>query len=80
MTHDYTQRYWGHDFAICRVEDGGNILRCTGWGDGLEAGDYMILPNEDATTRYQIELISYHFDPGDMWRAVLRFAPREVAA
>jgi hypothetical protein len=77
-THDYTRRHWGHDFTITKVLHDGRELRATGWGHGLRKGDYLLLPNGDATTRYRIENVTYFGDPGDMWKAVLRFAPREV--
>jgi hypothetical protein len=75
-THDYTWRDWGHDFTIHGSIVGGQRLRASGWGATLNAGDYLILPNGDATTRYRIEHIRWAFDPPDMWHADLAFAPR----
>lgn len=80
MTHDYTQRGWGHDYAINRVIDGGTVLRASGWGSGISEGDFLILPNGEATTRYRVESIEYYRDPPDMWSADLWFAPRTEAA
>lgn len=77
-THDYTQRFWGHDFAIHEVIDKGRKLRTSGFGRGIREGDYLILPNEGHTTRYQVENIEYMLDPDDMWFAGLVFAPRET--
>ena len=74
--HDYTRRMWGHDFFVNDVIDGGQTIKAGGWGHGIEAGDYLILPNRDGTTRYQVESIRYCGDPSDMWFATLRFAPR----
>lgn len=77
-THDYTKRYWGHDYAILRVENEGEILRMMGWGYGLEAGDYLILSNGGDTTRYRIQTVEYKSNPRDMWSITAVFAPRET--
>lgn len=82
-THDYTNRYWGHDFAIHKVD--GLRLDMSGWGDGLEVGDFLILPNNRAmggdgarsTTRYRVESVRYTYDPPDMWFVIAVFAPRQ---
>lgn len=74
-THDYTVRCWGHDFAFTPI-DGGMRGHVIGWGDGLRVGDYLILPNRAATTRYRIEAVEYYVDPNDMWSADVVFAPR----
>ena len=76
-THDYTERSWGHDFAIQKVENGGMNLGASGWGDGIRVGDFLILPNKDSTARYEVEGITYYHDPPDMWRADLKFSPRK---
>jgi hypothetical protein len=75
-THDYTRRTWGHDYFINHVEDGGVTLKAGGWGHGIDAGDYLVLPNKRETTRYRVVSIRYERDPADMWFAELRFAPR----
>jgi hypothetical protein len=80
-THDYTVREWGHDFRIRRPAKGGEFLDVYGWGAGIKAGDFLILPVHskhygDSTTRYQVDRINYQADPPDMWFAKLRFAPR----
>jgi len=74
-THDYSKRYWGHDYIFNPV-DGGKRGQMSGWGEGIKAGDYLILQNGDATTRYQVTHIEYHNDPEDMWIADVKFAPR----
>lgn len=79
QTHDYTQRTWGHDFYIKEVIDGGMSLRIGGWGSGIEDGDYLIFPNKNETTRYQVGSIKYMRDPPDMWFADVVFAPRVVS-
>jgi hypothetical protein len=75
-THDYTNRGWGHDFAITKVVDGGRLIHMTGWGYGIRVGDYMILPNDGSETRYQVRTIEYETNPRDMWSGVFDFAPR----
>jgi hypothetical protein len=77
-THDYTRRSWGHDYSITEVIDGGKRLRMMGWGRGIAAGDYLVIPNGDSTTRYEVEKIDYRSDPADMWFAEAQFAPRLV--
>lgn len=80
QTHDYTRRYYGHDYSIRQAADGGTRLRMTGWGVGIVAGDYLILRNGDGTTRYQVEQIDYCNDPRDMWFADVAFAPRQAVS
>lgn len=75
VTHDYTARYWGHDFTFAPLP--GSRGSMSGWGEGLKAGDYLLLPhNEGGTTRYVIDKIEYYRDPRDMWHATVSFAPR----
>lgn len=80
-THDYTDRGWGHDYTIHTIHDGGQRLSVSGWGDGIQEGDYLILKNGERGSRYVVSSISYYDDPSDMWKAELTFAPRmqEVA-
>ena len=80
QTHDYTHRRPGHDYSITQVVDGGMRLRMAGWGAGIKAGDYLILPNGDETTRYQMDQIDYCEDPRDMWFADAVFAPRQAVS
>jgi hypothetical protein len=74
-THDYTYRYVGHDYAFEPI-GGGRRGKATGWGEGIQQGDYLILQNGERGTRYRVESIRYFDDPPDMWSAVLSFAPR----
>lgn len=77
-THDYySHRGWGHDYFIDHVEDGGIRLRGGGWGSGIEEGDFLLLRNGAASTRYRVSRIQYMSDPPDMWFATLDFAPRK---
>lgn len=75
-THDYRdeRRCWGHDITYRPTANDG--LAASGWGSGIADGDYVLLSNGDADTRYRVETISYSRDPSDMWRASLSFAPR----
>ena len=75
MTHDYTKRYWGHDFTFSpkSFEASAHMM---GWGKGIKKGDYLVLPNTEKTTRYQIMSIEYFTDPPDMWSADVEFVPR----
>lgn len=78
MTHDYRNRLrcWGWDIGYTLLP--GNRLRAHGWGDGLSAGDYVLLSNGDGDTRYRVgDDFRYERDPSDMWFATLHFAPRE---
>jgi hypothetical protein len=43
----------------------------------IRKGDYLVLPNGDATTRYQVKGdIDRPADPGDQYFLTLKFAPR----
>jgi hypothetical protein len=75
-THDYTHRYWGHDYNILQILEQGYRLEMMGWGNGIRPGDYLIIANKDNTTRYKVDTIKYYSDPPDMWAAKLSFAPR----
>ncbi len=79
-THDYTNRHWGHDFYISDVMEYGEQLLVGGWGKGIKAGHYLILPNGESSTRYKVKSIEYHRDPADMWSAEVTFAPRPRSA
>tara|TARA_B110001454_G_C12313029_1_gene264519 strand:- start:201 stop:458 length:258 start_codon:yes stop_codon:yes gene_type:complete len=75
-THDYSNREWGHNYQIISNEDGGHKLSMSGWGRGINSGDYIIIKNGVDTTRYIFDKISYYNDPVDMWSGDLTFAPR----
>ncbi|MEG2376839.1 MAG: hypothetical protein RSC43_00625 [Clostridia bacterium] len=78
VTHDYTRakRRWGHDLTYSPVDAGGVILKASGWGLGINKGDYILLSNGADETRYQFDSIAYYGNPHDMWSAVLVYAPR----
>jgi hypothetical protein len=75
-THTFT-RTWGDDYTF-RPVDGteGRQAMITGWKSGIRAGDYLILQNNAATTRYQVDWVEYERDPVDMFHALIWFAPR----
>ena len=83
MTHDYTQRCFGHDYTITDVRDQGAEISMMGWGRGISEGDYMLIkgqskePGVRPDTRYQVKTIRYFSDPPDMWSMTATFAPRE---
>jgi hypothetical protein len=86
MTHDFGpgRRFWGHDYCVDKVVDGGQQIHASGWGhDGrmIQEGDYLLLEGKDdrRTTRYQVRKIERVMDPPDMWDADLSFAPRTYA-
>lgn len=76
-THDYTQRFPGHDY-IFRPLEHGKLGQMQGWGRGISKGDYLLLENGRGSTRYQVRSINYYTDPTDMWSAEVVFAPRPV--
>ena len=75
LHHDYTKRYWGHDFIFDPIDDG-QQAHMMGWGCGIEVGHFLIIPNGAETTRYRVDQIEYFNDPPDMWTASVSFAPR----
>jgi len=84
-THDYSgkNRCWGHDYTFDPI-DFGRKAKMSGWGRGINPGDFLIIDNHDIgngeTTRYQIEEIRYCDDPPDMWFAYGVFSPRPERA
>lgn len=81
-THDYTKRYWGHDYSFRPTAQTAGIRGVVlGWGLGLRSGDLLLLQNGAwATTRYRIVTVVYKSDPRDMFRAEVIFAPRDAGA
>lgn len=75
VEHDYTNRYWGHDYTFDPL-DNGIKGRMMGWGCGIKSGDFLIIQNGEGSTRYKVDSIQYFLDPHDMWSAVVSFAPR----
>lgn len=85
-THDYTRRYWGHDYTITDVRNRGLEITVMGWGCGISVGDYMLIigqstePGVNPDTRYRVKSIRYSDDPPDMWLMRCEFAPRPAIA
>lgn len=75
--HDYTHRYWGHDFTFDPI-DGGQRGRMCVFGRTPRVGDHLILPNGSGTTRYRIESVRSPSDPGDQHFLDVAFDPREA--
>lgn len=75
-THDYTVRRWGHDYGITSVN--GGTIGIYGWGHGISAGDYILLPNKEGTTRYRFDRVTYFANPPDMWTGLAVFSPRFI--
>lgn len=76
-THNYSSPGWGHRVIMGKKLDiRGLRWRVSGFGHGVRKGDFLILPNESETTRYQVDEIDYYLDPKDMWHGVISFAPR----
>lgn len=77
-THDYSKRYWGHDYTFTPI-DKGMKADMIGWGKGILAGDYMILEGntDGSTTRYRVDDISYFSDPNNMFYIKASFALRD---
>jgi hypothetical protein len=77
-THDYTHRYWGHDYLFHPPEViGSQKARLVGWGRWVEAGDYLLLQNGSDTERYRVCEIEYETDPPNMWVAEVSLTSRE---
>ena len=74
QTHDYLKPAWGRNCTFTPLEKGqrGHV---TGWGRGVEVGDYLLLPNGNVSTRYRITILHNYDGPPDMWRAEVMFAP-----
>ncbi len=75
-THDYTRQQWGRSCSVIKVEQDGLKVRMTGFGTGITAGDFILLPNGPESTRYRVETIEYPGRPRDFWTADLSFSPR----
>lgn len=84
QTHDYTDRYWGHDYVITKVIEDGWHLKMMGWGRGINPGDYILIKSQSSDplanpdTRYRVTWIEYFNDPKDMWKMDCWFAPRQT--
>lgn len=78
IVHNYTKRYWGHDYGIREVVGYGKELKLYGWGSGLKTGHCLLLEKEGdfAGTQYRIKDIRYELNPTDMWWVTAVYVPR----
>ncbi|MCI3277585.1 hypothetical protein [Streptomyces cylindrosporus] len=69
---DYTSERcgWGHNIVIHHVAEDGQV-RVSGWGDGIEEGDHLLIDYGGQRQRFTVAEIEYHRDPPDMWAATL---------
>ena len=77
MTHDLSKKTWGCNYNIQELYDGGMKIDLVGWLSGIKSGDFLILKQQDGTTRYLVDSIRYCGNPEDMWFATASFAPRD---
>lgn len=71
--HDYTRRYFGHDFTVSPHADP-VTADITGWGHGLRKQDFLLIPRPGGgRCIYEIETLRYTLDPADMWFTGCRF-------
>ena len=77
MTHDISRKSWGCNYNVMEFRDGGMSVDLVGWRSGIKNGDFLLLKQDDGTTRYLVESIRYESNPSDMWFASVSFAPRE---
>lgn len=73
-TYDLTRDDYAFD-----PRDGGQRGHISCWnGNHPREGDYLILRNDNGSSRYQVEAIDHCFGvfPPTMWMADLAFAPR----
>ena len=68
--HDYTQLNPGEDYLFETIEDGKKAY-LTGQDHRLKRGDYIILPNNSGSSRYQVDSIEYYSEAPDIWIALL---------
>lgn len=81
VTHDFSHRGWGHDYAFEPI-DGGWRGKVSGWCRPKPTeGDYLILQNGGrGTSRYRVLSVRHPSAQGDQFFADVEFAPRKRAA
>jgi hypothetical protein len=73
--HDYSLRYWGHDFTLQPDADP-VTARIAGWGHGLREHDLLLIPRQaGGKCIYEIETLRWASNVDDMWFAGCRFVP-----
>ncbi|CAN5423317.1 hypothetical protein BH09ACT9_BH09ACT9_00500 [soil metagenome] len=78
-THDYTVPYWGHAFHVSTIVNGGKRIKGSYHGDRMSVGDYVLLPNGERASRYQITKLRWTITVDDMYFFEAKFAPRVEA-
>jgi hypothetical protein len=76
-THDLSLRAWGCNYEIMSLTNDGHNADISGWHEGIQSGDYILLKSGEGSTRYQVSSIEYMTDPRDMFFASIDFAPRQ---
>lgn len=77
MTHDISRKTWGCNYNVMEIRNEGMSVDLVGWRSGIKDGDFLLLKQDNGTTRYLVESIRYESNPSDMWFATASFAPRE---
>jgi hypothetical protein len=71
QTHYYRKSEEVHDHVFA-PKDGGIMAYMTGVGEGIQAGDYLILQDDYQSEQYKVDKINYYAAPPDMWVALLK--------
>ena len=72
--HDYTKRYWGHDYTF-DPRNGGYTAHMTIFGHNLNKGDLLLLASGNDRHCYKISNIKGFDDPSDMYSLSVEFVP-----
>lgn len=75
-THHYKVSNDPHNHVFV-PKDGGIRAYMTEQGEGVEAGDYLVLQKGAICDRYQVDKINYYSSPPDMWIALLKQCPSQ---
>lgn len=78
VTHNYLERYWGHDYSVVSSNESGTKANILGWGHGLIKGDFLLLKSKSSKSGralYRIKEVSYFNDPKDMWDVKVEWEP-----
>lgn len=78
--YDSNHRYWGHDYTMSPYAATPGQVTATGWGYGIEKGDYLLLGRPETPWKFKVAEIEYGRDPRDLWHATLTVAHRPALA
>jgi MioC protein len=70
-THDCTDLQDGTEYVFEPIDPLATKAYMTGQRRGIRKGDWIILNQSDAPTRYRVQEIDYYASPSDMWIALL---------